>query len=500
MKTKELRKNKGITILSLVITIIVLLILAGITISAITSDNGIIQNAGNAKEQSEIDNEKEIVDTCTVQAMEENKYGNITKEDLQDELDNYTGKEKTEVLQDREDMLYVYFIETKRYYTVDIDGIVNGPVTADRAEDNYPGDITKDKDGNVLTGDTEDDAYQINCIEDLCALSNYCNTYANIWNNGTFNGKYIVLTKNLDFESDLSYINGQIITEGNIPSFNSIEELKEILTTGEGFCPIGTNIYEESNYTFGGHFDGKYYTISNLYVNYEKGNIGLFGTCVGADIKNITVMGKVISSGSSNRGLGGITGSSRGCTFTNCVNKVNLTISGGWIGGISGNEYTEGSKFINCANYGEIIGEGFNAGILGWDWSMKSKVYNCINANKASIGITRNIYTNDTIEVFNVINIGECDSVVAGNINKIKNCFNLEGSVSSLGNTAIIEYDEQKMKSEEFVNTLNTYIETGGNGENIDTTGWAKWIYHENDYPTLDGKTTWDGTKWITVE
>ena len=62
MVTKELKKNRGITLLALVITIIILLILAGITISAITGDNGIIKNAGQAKEETEIDNEKEIIE------------------------------------------------------------------------------------------------------------------------------------------------------------------------------------------------------------------------------------------------------------------------------------------------------------------------------------------------------------------------------------------------------------------------------------------------------
>lgn len=495
IKKQEDYQNKGITLIALVITIIILLILAGITIIAITGDNGLIKNAENAKEQTEIDNEKEIVDTCTIQTMGENKYGNITKEDLQRKLDTYTGEGLTEVLYDGEDTLYVYFTETKRYYTVDIDGIINGPVTVDRAEDKYPGDFTKDENGNELSGDTEDDAYQINCIEDLCALSNYCNNPDNQWSNNTFSGKYIVLTKNLDFKSDLSYINGQIDMEGNIPSCSSIEELKEILTTGDGFYPVGASI-NEFNTTFRGHFNGNYYTISNLYENNESGNqsgnLGLFGSCWSADIRNISVQGEIIG---KDNNAGGITAYSRGCTFVNCINKVNVTVSGS-AGGICGYTFNDGSKFINCANYGEISGGSFSAGILGWDWSTYSKIYNCINANKSSVGIVKNIYTNNSIEVFNVLNMGECSSVIAGNISQIANCFNLEGCTDTLGNDAIVEYSEEVIKSEEFVNMLNTFIETGGNGSNIDTTDWAKWVYNENDFPTLDIETIWDGTEW----
>lgn len=47
-----MEKNKGITLIALVITIIVLLILAGVTIATLTSDNGLLQKATNAKEKS----------------------------------------------------------------------------------------------------------------------------------------------------------------------------------------------------------------------------------------------------------------------------------------------------------------------------------------------------------------------------------------------------------------------------------------------------------------
>ena len=53
-KEKRIKSNKGITILALAITIIVLLILAGITINTISSDNGAIINASKAKFRTEI--------------------------------------------------------------------------------------------------------------------------------------------------------------------------------------------------------------------------------------------------------------------------------------------------------------------------------------------------------------------------------------------------------------------------------------------------------------
>ena len=53
MKTM-LKNQKGITLIALVITIIVLLILAGVTIATLTGENGILTKASEASEQTEI--------------------------------------------------------------------------------------------------------------------------------------------------------------------------------------------------------------------------------------------------------------------------------------------------------------------------------------------------------------------------------------------------------------------------------------------------------------
>ena len=55
-----MKNNKGITLIALVITIIVLLILAGITIAMLTGENGLLTKAKDAKEQA--DNAKEAFD------------------------------------------------------------------------------------------------------------------------------------------------------------------------------------------------------------------------------------------------------------------------------------------------------------------------------------------------------------------------------------------------------------------------------------------------------
>ena len=58
-KTKETRKNRGITLIALVITIIVLLILAGVSIARLTGNNGILTQAKLAKENTALAKEDE---------------------------------------------------------------------------------------------------------------------------------------------------------------------------------------------------------------------------------------------------------------------------------------------------------------------------------------------------------------------------------------------------------------------------------------------------------
>ena len=61
-KLKEKTKQvKGITLIALVVTIIVLLILAGVSIAMLAGDNGILTQANNAKKQTEISSEKEAI-------------------------------------------------------------------------------------------------------------------------------------------------------------------------------------------------------------------------------------------------------------------------------------------------------------------------------------------------------------------------------------------------------------------------------------------------------
>ena len=81
-KKKQIVKahNKGITLIALVITIIVLLILAGVTIATLAGENGILTNATAAKEETRYATIKEEKDLWELNKLTDERTGSDTAE------------------------------------------------------------------------------------------------------------------------------------------------------------------------------------------------------------------------------------------------------------------------------------------------------------------------------------------------------------------------------------------------------------------------------------
>ena len=77
-------REKGITLIALVITIIILLILAAVTIATLTGDNGILTKAKDAKETTNIEAAKEKINLEVMGSM--NSNGKIDKNLLNENL------------------------------------------------------------------------------------------------------------------------------------------------------------------------------------------------------------------------------------------------------------------------------------------------------------------------------------------------------------------------------------------------------------------------------
>ena len=520
-----MKKNNGITLIALVVTIVVLLILASISIGMLTGDNGIINQAKQGKEETEISEEKEIINISVTQAMDADVMGNIEKDKLQEKLNSNTSDGVTEVINGG-DTLVVKFVEKNRYYEIDKDGNIEGP--KELTKDDNAGDLSK---GGTVDG-SEEKPFEINCIEDLVTFSimvNGGNTDLGIASNN-FSGKYVELMRTLDFKSIFSYNDYTTTKYGDLNADGIVEDIKTELTKTDegciGFTPIGNNdIRLKIN------FDGNNHGILNMYVNTKNAG-GLFGRIYEATIKNVGVSGKIIST--SNYAAGIVGNLIQTSYIENCWNKAEI-IGSGYAGGICAYaQKAETTQVNRCYNEGNIIGGGVAGGIVGYG-SEELRIINSYNTGEITAregnagGIIGSVYVSSNI-VYNCYNKGDVKSLstslsyrtargigTVGDNGTIKNCYNI-GILEIIGSSTIKNYvigtgntgkDENcyyllgletypnsgidtnaiaftKQESEIVVEKLNQYIEYHKEDETLNTTEWKHWKLGEDGYPTFE--------------
>ena len=87
------KSNFGITLIALIITIIVLLILAGVTLSMVMGESGLFGKANKAKEQTSYANAQEKVRLAVLNSY--NSQGDLDSNELKENINNIDGlKEK----------------------------------------------------------------------------------------------------------------------------------------------------------------------------------------------------------------------------------------------------------------------------------------------------------------------------------------------------------------------------------------------------------------------
>lgn len=138
----------------------------------------------------------------------------------------------------------------------------------------------------------------------------------------------------------------------------------------------------EVNKHFSGSFDGKGYTIKGLYINNSKRQQSLFGNVTGK-IKNLTVEGDIIVANvQSSKTAGFVSNLGNKGIIENCINRVNITVTGEksyYVGGFVADCMSE-TSIINCENYGTISGTLAVGGIVGFfENATDVTISNCIN-------------------------------------------------------------------------------------------------------------------------
>ena len=519
-KTMEkMKEKKAITLIALVVTIAVILILAGITVGMVTSDNGILKETKNAKQQAEIDNEKSIVERAKMLAMMRSKNGSITYDVFEPALKEEAGKIPTEV-SDAVETIEVLFTDSNRYYEIDEDGNVSEPQEV--VKDEYAGDITK---GGRCDG-SEEKPYEINCIEDLVVFSNMTNGTGiklesgqpiTITETNSFKNKNIILTRSLNFKSKYSYIDSTRTDFGDINGDDTDgNSLITEMTTGNGFVPIG---YKHGA-AFCGRLNGNKKTISNIMINNnerssQNGGEGLFGvTTYDSKIINLTVGGDIDGGGQRTGGIVGFI--QNNAQIINCKNKCNIK-SKGSVGGITGDIAGASAVIINSGNIGnlEIIesDDSYDSvgGIAGFSMSHIINCYNSGNVRNNGKGVYKGaggIIGNSghsIADIYNCYNSGKAtgeysEGAIVGCyyynnwISNVKYCYYLKAcSKTIIGKkTTTQEFDatectKEEMQSTDIINKLNKYVENY-NQENKDKEDFIElkyWKRGTNGYPTF---------------
>lgn len=122
----QIQDTKGITLISLVVTIVVLVILAGISINSVLGDNGLITKAKEIKEEQIISMEKEQVSisylSCKIELTNSTET-KVTDKLLKAKLIN-SGNDVDTFSEDTGDgyFIYITFNNTQHQYVVDENG------------------------------------------------------------------------------------------------------------------------------------------------------------------------------------------------------------------------------------------------------------------------------------------------------------------------------------------------------------------------------------------
>ena len=132
-----MKEERGITLIALVITIIVLLILAGISMAMLTGENGMLTQVQNAKERTEEAGDKEKIQLAVNAAqIGDSGYQDLSQNNLQGETDREFGEGKSVVRDNGDGSFTISLVDSKKEYTVTSNGEVEDGIDWNEAMTN----------------------------------------------------------------------------------------------------------------------------------------------------------------------------------------------------------------------------------------------------------------------------------------------------------------------------------------------------------------------------
>ncbi|MBR2290675.1 MAG: hypothetical protein IJ867_08970 [Clostridia bacterium] len=227
---KQIAKKTGITLIALIITIIVLLILAGVTINVLVGDNGVVSKAMEASEKANSSSERELIETASIGSLtEESKYKKIDFVNFRNLINKQFEDDAITLKLNGNNSAFIKINNTDRFYYVD-------------------------DTGKVLSND---EVIKISTANDLKAFRDDVN------NGNSYSGKVILLIDNITLN-----INEEWEAIGTYPMTST--------------SPTNT----ELNKPFSGIFDGNGFEINGMYINTTDKVKGLFGLVIGGQFRN----------------------------------------------------------------------------------------------------------------------------------------------------------------------------------------------------------------------
>ena len=434
---EQKNKEKGITLIALVVSIILLIILAGVSIAMLVGENGIITQAQRADELTTQAQQKEAIELAVASVQAQGTL-ELDKTKLETALQSQLGDTIYTLIENGDGSFQLQIVE-RSYYI--------------------------DSTGEVITGEN---MIAIGSAEELKAFRDDVNS------GNTYEGKYVYLTSDITLD-----INEEWEPIGVYPMENDTPD-------------------DETNRPFSGIFDGKGYEVNGIYINTADKVQGLFGLVKKGKIKNLGIgsncnincmedsvgaicgylydESEIINSYNNsnviaNAYIGGIAGQTiKNSSIENCYNKGVIQGNGEKIAGISGN-VTQDSVIQKSCNFGEVIGETEIAGIAGY--MSNSYIYYCYNNAKISgnmhIGgiLGQANLKADLKGCYNIGNIVGSENVggILGHINIggnlinviLEKCYSLENVAENLCGTITandkVDIKESNILSEEQLKT-----------------------------------------------
>ena len=149
--------------------------------------------------------------------------------------------------------------------------------------------------------------------------------------------------------------------------------MNDIDFTGvKDFAPIG-GLWGQGNTRYNGTFDGQGYKITNLNINLEQNEVGIFGVIAeGAVIKNFTLASSCSIKGNGAVGIVGKAWRAHDgeVRLESLGNEADITGAGNNVGGILGVNMMNGGYvklyMTNCYSTGAIKGNDENGQLTGW--------------------------------------------------------------------------------------------------------------------------------------